>query len=188
MVSADISHADTGCSGSLVAIHQACQSLKTGECGMALAGGVNLMLSPDQLVTMSLMRCFSEEGKCFSFDSRGTGYGRGEGAAIVALKRLDDAIRDGNPIRAIIRNSGVNQDGRTKGIMVPNSEAQRSLIESVYREACLDPHDTSVVEAHGTGTTVGDPLEVSAIQKAFRSPGETNQLLYIGSVKPNIGQ
>ena len=132
-------------------------------------------------------RCFSEEGKCYSFDSRGSGYGRGEGAAMVALKRLDDAIRDGNPIRAIIRNSGVKQDGRTKGIMVPNSEAQKSLIESVYREAKLDPKDTLVVEAHGTGTMVGDPLEVAAIQNAFRNPGETHQSLYLGSIKPNIG-
>jgi acyl transferase domain-containing protein len=179
---------DTGCSGSLVAIHQACQSLRTGECRMALAGGVNLLLNPDQTVAMSLMRCFSEEGRCYSFDSRGTGYGRGEGAAIVALKRLDDAIRDGNPIRAVIRNSGVNQDGKTKGIMVPNSEAQKSLIESVYREARLDPRDTPVVEAHGTGTQVGDPLEVSAIREAFRDSDETtHRPLYLGSIKPNIG-
>ncbi|PVH97742.1 hypothetical protein DM02DRAFT_684379 [Periconia macrospinosa] len=178
---------DTGCSGSLVAVHQACQSLKLGECRMALAGGVNLVLNPDQTVTMSLMRCFTEEGRCYSFDDRGSGYGRGEGGAMVALKRLDDAIRDGDPIRAVIRNTGINQDGKTNGIMVPNSDAQRDLIRAVYEDARLDPNDTPVVEAHGTGTAVGDPLEVSAIQQALRRPGGANAPLFIGSVKPNVG-
>lgn len=131
--------------------------------------------------------CFSEEGKCYSFDSRGTGYGRGEGAAMVVLKRLDDAIHDGDSIRAIIRNSGVNQDGKTKGIMVPSSAAQRSLIESVYQQVRLEPMDTPFVEAHGTGTAVGDPLEVAAIQEAFRNQEKPNSPLYLGSVKSNIG-
>ncbi|PSN65487.1 hypothetical protein BS50DRAFT_622687 [Corynespora cassiicola Philippines] len=188
---------DTGCSGSLVAVHQACQSLRLGECTMALAGGVNLMLSPDQMVTMSLMRrqssmangnrVWNPDGKCYSFDSRGTsGYGRGEGSAVVALKMLNDAIRDGDPIRGIIRNSGVNQDGKTTAIMVPDPTAQTQLITSVHEQIGLDPRHTTYVEAHGTGTAVGDPLEFSAIATAFR-PTASDLPLYLGTLKPNIG-
>jgi acyl transferase domain-containing protein/NADPH:quinone reductase-like Zn-dependent oxidoreductase/NAD(P)-dependent dehydrogenase (short-subunit alcohol dehydrogenase family)/acyl carrier protein len=131
-------------------------------------------------------RCWNEDGTCHSFDNKGTGYGRGEGAGIVVLKRLDDAIRDGDPIRAIIRGSGINQDGKTNGITVPKSEAQQELIESVYLKAGLDPKDTTFVEAHGTGTAVGDPLEVAAIRSAFRRD-DLGKPLYIGSIKPNIG-
>ncbi|KAH7121302.1 hypothetical protein B0J11DRAFT_590366 [Dendryphion nanum] len=177
---------DTGCSGSLVAIHQACQSLRTRECSVALAGGVNLMLSPDQFITMSLMRCWNEDGKSYSFDDRGTGYGRGEGAAMVTLKRLDDAIRDGDYVRAVIRSSGVNQDGKTNGIMVPNPDAQIQLIKSVYETVRLDPSQTDFVETHGTGTLVGDPLEFKSIKEAFASPTRQTPL-YLGTVKPNIG-
>ncbi|PSN58811.1 ketoacyl-synt-domain-containing protein [Corynespora cassiicola Philippines] len=177
---------DTGCSGSLVAIHQACQSLKSGECDMAIAGGVNLMLSPDQMVTMSPMRCWSDQGRCFSFDDRGTGYGRGEGAAAIVLKRLDDAIQNGDPIRAVIRNSGVNQDGKTQGIMVPKADAQTQLIRSVYQAVDLDPRETAFVEAHGTGTAIGDPAEVESIRSAFGSARDS-MALSIGSIKPNIG-
>ncbi|KAF2797221.1 hypothetical protein K505DRAFT_399134 [Melanomma pulvis-pyrius CBS 109.77] len=177
---------DTGCSGSIVAIHNACQSLRSRECSLALAGGVNLLISPDLMLTMSLMRCWNDDGKCHSFDDRGFGYGRGEGAAMIVLKRLDDAIRDGDHIRAVIRNTGVNSDGKTNGIMVPKSAAQKDLIEKVYRGVNLDPKDTGVVEAHATGTAVGDPNEVAAIRSAFRG-SNTDSPLYIGSIKPNIG-
>ncbi|KAJ4290886.1 hypothetical protein N0V90_010082 [Kalmusia sp. IMI 367209] len=177
---------DTGCSGGMVAIHQACQSLRTGESYMALAGGANLILSPDQMTTMSLANIFSDDGRCYFLDTRGTGYGRGEGAAILALKRLDDAIRDNDPIRAVIRASGLNQDGKTNGIIAPSTEAQQALIDRLYRDANLDPKETPVVEAHGTGTAVGDPKEVAAIRQALgRSPSEAP--LYMGSLKPNIG-
>ncbi|PGH16655.1 hypothetical protein AJ80_05157 [Polytolypa hystricis UAMH7299] len=179
---------DTGCSGGLVAIHQACQSLRSGECEMALAGGVNLLLSPDLMIPMSLMHILNDDGKCYSFDTRGSGYGRGEGAAMVVLKRLDDAIRDGDNIRAVIRNTGVNHDGLTPGITLPSRQAQRSLIQSVYQRAGLDPRDTAYVEAHGTGTAVGDDEEISAIQSLFaESQGARTNPLYVGTIKPNIG-
>ncbi|PGH11972.1 hypothetical protein AJ79_04559 [Helicocarpus griseus UAMH5409] len=179
---------DTGCSGGLVAIHQGCQSLRSGECQMALAGGVNLILSPDLMIPMSLMHILNDDGKCYSFDTRGSGYGRGEGAAMIVLKRLDDAITDGDNIRAVIRNTGVNHDGNTQGITMPNSDAQRRLIQSVYRQASLDPSDTTYIEAHGTGTTVGDDAEIAAIQSVFgRGEGSRAHPLYVGSIKPNIG-
>jgi acyl transferase domain-containing protein/NADPH:quinone reductase-like Zn-dependent oxidoreductase/NAD(P)-dependent dehydrogenase (short-subunit alcohol dehydrogenase family) len=131
-------------------------------------------------------RCWNEDGRCHSFDSQGTGYGRGEGAGIIVLKRFDHALKDGDPIRAVIRGSGVNQDGRTNGITVPRSESQKDLIVSVYRKAGLDPEETTFVEAHGTGTAVGDPLEVAAIRSAFRR-NRVGRPLHIGSIKPNIG-
>ncbi|OCL04357.1 hypothetical protein AOQ84DRAFT_416453 [Glonium stellatum] len=178
---------DTGCSGSLVAIHQACQSLRSGECGIALAGGANLILNPDMMIPMSLLHILNNDGRCYSFDSRGSGYGRGEGAAMVVLKRFDDAIRAGDHIRAVIRNTGVGQDGKTPGITVPNRVAQQSLISSVYQRAGLDPRDTGYIEAHGTGTTVGDVEELAAIQAAFDSHDRQAARLYVGSIKPNIG-
>ncbi|KAK2767749.1 Type I Iterative PKS [Arachnomyces sp. PD_36] len=179
---------DTGCSGGLVAIHQACQSLRSRECGMALAGGVNLLLSPDLMIPMSLMHILNKDGKCYSFDTRGSGYGRGEGAAMVVLKRLDDAVRDGDHIRGIIRNSGVNHDGTTPGITLPSRDAQKTLIKSVYQRAGLDPRDTAYIEAHGTGTAVGDVEEISAIQSIFGKNNDTqNNPFYVGSIKPNIG-
>ncbi|KAF7860820.1 hypothetical protein EAF04_008338 [Stromatinia cepivora] len=176
---------DTGCSGSIVAIHQACQSLRTGEAKIAVAGGVSLIITPDLMIPMSMIGVLNKDGKCYSFDSRGAGYGRGEGAAMVVLKKLDDAIRDGDHIRGIIRNSGVGQDGKTPGIIVPSREAQLSLIQSVYRQVNLDPKYTRYIEAHGTGTIVGDGAEIAAIRAAFGGDDEfpTN----VGSIKPNIG-
>ncbi|ESZ91056.1 hypothetical protein SBOR_8550 [Sclerotinia borealis F-4128] len=175
---------DTGCSGSIVAIHQACQSLRTGEAKIAVAGGVSLIITPDFMVPMSMIGVLNKDGKCYSFDSRGAGYGRGEGAAMVVLKNLDDAIRDGDSIRGIIRNSGVGQDGKTPGITVPSREAQLSLIQSVYRQVNLDPKNTRYIEAHGTGTVVGDEAEIAAIRVAFCSDESP---ITVGSVKPNIG-
>lgn len=128
----------------------------------------------------------SKDGKSYAFDSRANGYGRGEGSATVILKRLDDALRDGDPIRAIIRESGVNQDGKTETITTPSGEAQEALVRDCYRRAGLDPAQTAYFEAHGTGTPTGDPIEVAAIASVFKDTRK-NEPLRIGSVKTNIG-
>lgn len=132
-------------------------------------------------------RLLSPEGRCYAFDDRATsGFGRGEGSACIILKTLEAALRDNDPIRSVIRNSGVNQDGKTAGITMPNGEAQASLIQSVYRTAGLDPLQTDYVEAHGTGTATGDPIEAAALGKVF-SRGPERSPVVIGSIKSNIG-
>ena len=128
----------------------------------------------------------NKDGKSYSFDSRGSGYGRGEGAATVVLKRLEDAVAAGDPVRAVIRNTGCNQDGKTNGITLPNSQSQETLIRSTYRAAGLSPAETAVVEAHGTGTAVGDKAEMDAIGNVFGGR-DAEDPLYVGSVKGNIG-
>lgn len=178
---------DTACSSSLVAIHNACQSLRSGESSMAIAAGVHLNMLPEFWISYSMSRLFGEAGRSFAFDQRGTGYGRGEGCGMVLLKPLDQAIKDNDPIRAIISASGINQDGRTPGITMPNGLAQEELVRRVYKDANMDPKDTGYVEAHGTGTRVGDPIEVSALQKIFGEGRTKRNPLYIGSVKSNIG-
>ncbi|KAK3389414.1 hypothetical protein B0H63DRAFT_518643 [Podospora didyma] len=176
---------DTGCSTTLTALHQGCQSLRTGESDMSIVGGANIMFNPDMFLAMSSMTLISKDGKSYAFDSRANGYGRGEGSATLILKRLDGALRDGNPIRAIIRDSGVNQDGKTETITTPSGEAQESLIRACYRRAGLDPAQTTYFEAHGTGTPTGDPIEVGAIASVFKH--SIDEPLRIGSVKTNIG-
>lgn len=134
--------------------------------------------------------CYSilnDRGRCFSFDSRGSGYGRGEGAATIVLKRLDAALQDGDRVRAVICNTGVNQDGKTSGIAVPNQEAQQDLIRSVYRSVGLDPKDVGYVEAHGTGTVIGDAIEINSISNVFCQESGRAEALMVGSIKPNIG-
>ena len=140
----------TACSSSLVALHQGCQSLRTGESNMAIVGGSNLLLSPDMFLVLSNQQFLAQDGRCKSFDAKGDGYGRGEGFAAVVLKRVNDAVRDGDPIRAVIRGTGVNQDGRTKGITVPSADAQADLIRSTYRSAGIDFRDTHYFEAHAS--------------------------------------
>lgn len=180
---------DTGCSGSMVAVHEACEALRTGQATMAIAGGSQLLLSPDQSIALSCIGIANKDGKCYVFDDRGQGYGRGEGVAALVLKRLDDAIRDGDPIQGVVVGSGVNHDGRTKGIYLPNAEAQESLSRNVYARAGLDPTATLYVEAHGTGTEVGDAAEVQSISRVFgREAGRPEDFkLRIGSIKANIG-
>ncbi|KAK4034496.1 polyketide synthase [Parachaetomium inaequale] len=178
---------DTGCSTTLTALHQGCQSLRTGESNMAIVGGANIMFNPDMFLAMSSMTLISKDGKSYAFDSRANGYGRGEGSATVIIKRLDDALRDGDPIRAIIRESGVNQDGKTETITTPSGEAQEALVRDCYRRVGLDPAQTAYFEAHGTGTPTGDPIEVAAIASVFKDSRRDNQPLRIGSVKTNIG-
>ncbi|KAK4173467.1 putative polyketide synthase [Triangularia setosa] len=178
---------DTGCSTTLTALHQGCQSLRTGESNMSIVGGANIMFNPDMFLAMSSMTLISKDGRSYAFDSRANGYGRGEGSATIILKRLDDALRDGDPIRAIIRETGVNQDGKTETITTPSGEAQEALIRACYQKAGLDPSQTTYFEAHGTGTPVGDPIEVKAISSVFQDTRASDDPLRIGSVKTSIG-
>lgn len=144
---------NTACSSGLVALHQGCQSIRTGECSMALVGASNLLLNPEMFMLLSNQNFLAPGGRCRSFDASGDGYGRGEGFAAVLLKNVRDAIRDGDPIRAIIRGTGVNQDGKTKGLTVPSADAQASLIRSAYDLAGLDFKDTNYFEAHVSSST-----------------------------------
>ncbi|KAK7752884.1 Type I Iterative PKS [Diatrype stigma] len=178
---------DTGCSGGLVAMHQACQSLRDGESSAAIVAAANLTLNPDHHIGMSNMHLISGSGHSYPFDDRGDGYGRGEGFVVFVLKRLDDAIRDRDPVRAIVRSTAVNQDGYTPAsITHPNGRAQAALVRTAYQRACLDPYDVAYVEAHGTGTVAGDQEELGALAEVFTGPNRTLPL-YVGSIKGNIG-
>ncbi|KXJ86344.1 hypothetical protein Micbo1qcDRAFT_209040 [Microdochium bolleyi] len=177
---------DTGCSGSLVALHEACLALRTRQTRMAVVGGTETLLGPDQFICMGSAGMLNPEGKCFTFDHRGKGYGRGEGAATVIVKRLSDAIEDGDNIHAVIRNTASNQDGKTNGITNPSSEAQEALVRSVYKNAGLDPRDTLYIEAHGTGTLAGDAAEINSIGRVF-SEHKRERNIFVGSVKTNLG-
>ncbi|KAJ5356473.1 Acyl transferase/acyl hydrolase/lysophospholipase [Penicillium concentricum] len=179
---------DTACSSSLVALHYAVQSLRNGESTEALIAGCHLNLVPDIWVSMSMSQLFNDEGKIFSFDERATsGFARGEGCGVVILKPLDAALRDKDPVRAVIVHSGVNQDGRTQGITLPNGQAQEELIRRVYKEANINPDECGFVEMHGTGTKAGDPVEAAAVHAALGKNRTPRSPLYIGSVKSNIG-
>lgn len=180
---------DTACSSSLVAVHLACQSLRTGESKTAVVGATHAILNPDIQVGMTNLHFLSPDSRCHTFDSRANGYARGEGMAALILKPLSDAIRDGDTIRAVIRGTAVNSNGKNPGITLPSREAQVRLIQSAYEQAGCDPSQTGYCEAHGTGTAAGDPLEASAIGDALgahRPDGEENKL-YVGSIKTNIG-
>lgn len=174
---------DTACSSSLVAVHQACQSLRQQECSLALAGGVNLVLSPQLMIALSSANMLSSDGRCKTFAADADGYVRGEGCGVVVLKRLEDAERDGDAILAVIRGSAVNQDGRSNGLTAPNLNAQQSVIRKALANAQIKPEAVSYIEAHGTGTPLGDPIEMDALLSVFRQAPE----LTVGSVKTNIG-
>lgn len=178
---------ETACSSSLVAIHQACESLRSGQAEMAVAGGINMILSPEATMELSSLGVLNPDGRSLSFDEGANGYGRAEGCGVVVLKPLDQAIRDGNQIRAVIRGSGVNSDGWTKTISTPSGAAQAELIKLVYESNGLDYNDTQYVEAHGTGTKVGDPIELEAIHNTIGRGATESRKLYVGSVKANIG-
>ncbi|KAI0474037.1 hypothetical protein GGR56DRAFT_696770 [Xylariaceae sp. FL0804] len=180
---------DTACSSTLVALHQACQSLRMGESTHAIVGGANLILEPGMLIPMSSLKFFSPDGKCYTYDHRASGYGRGEGVGTVILKPFDDAIRDGDTIRCVIRATGANSDGRTAGLMLPSGDAQEALIRSTYEAAQLDPALTRYVEGHGTGTSAGDPIESGALGRVFgaASAAAGAPSVRVGSVKTNIG-
>ena len=178
---------DTACSSGLTALHLACQSLRSHESKQAIVGGSHVNLLPDALIAKSNIRLLSSDGRSFAFDDRSNGYGPGEGTGVLILKPLDDAIRDGDPVRAVIRNTGINQDGRTQGMTMPSEEAQRNLARATYEKIGLDPGETTYVEAHGTGTAVGDPIETRVIQSVFGKNRSVEKPLYLGSVKSNIG-
>ncbi len=178
---------DTACSSSLVVLHLACLSLRARDCDLALAGGVNIILSPLTSIIASKMRMLSPDGRCKTFDASANGFVRGEGCGMVVLKRLSDAVADRDRILGVVRGSAINQDGRSTGLTVPNGPAQEALIRRALDAAGVRASDVSYVEAHGTGTSLGDPIEVQALGAVFadgRSPGHP---LLLGSVKTNIG-
>lgn len=168
-------------------MHNCCQDLRSGRANLAIAAGVGLILTPATMMPMTALNFLGKSGKCFTFTNKAEGYGRGEGVGVVILKRLDDAIRDNDTIRAVIRGSRVNQDGRTPGITMPSSDAQLSNIKAVYKEAGLDVDQTAYVECHGTGTPAGDPKECFAVSRAFCGNREADNPLLVGSIKPNVG-
>jgi acyl transferase domain-containing protein/NADPH:quinone reductase-like Zn-dependent oxidoreductase/SAM-dependent methyltransferase/nucleoside-diphosphate-sugar epimerase/acyl carrier protein len=178
---------DTACSSSLVAVHLAVQSLRSGECTMALAGGVNLMLSPENSILMSKYHMMAPDGRCKAFDATADGFVRGEGCALIVLKRLDDAVAAGDPVLAIIRGTAVNQDGASSGLTAPNGPSQEAVIREALANAGVSPREVGYVEAHGTGTALGDPIEVQALAAALSAGRPGDQPLAIGSVKTNIG-
>jgi amino acid adenylation domain-containing protein len=177
---------DTACSSSLVAVHLACRSLRDRESRLALAGGVNLLVSPETSILLTRAGALSPDSRCKTFDAGADGYVRGEGGGVVALKRLADALADGDRVLAVIRGSAMNHDGRTSGFTVPNGPAQQAVIRNALADAGLGPDDVDFLEAHGTGTALGDPIEVSALGEVFGPRADGNKLL-IGSVKTNIG-
>lgn len=177
---------DTACSSSLVSVHLAIQSLRNGESNLAVAGGVNLILTPETNLIFSHARMMSIEGRCKTFDASADGYVRGEGCGVVILKRLSDALKEGDRILAIIRGSAINQDGRSNGITAPNGLAQQEVIKAALKNAKLSPEQIGYVEAHGTGTILGDPIEVQSLGAVMKNRSKNKPCL-IGSVKTNIG-
>lgn len=190
---------DTACSSSLVALHQAVQSLRTGEVRVALAAGSNLLLGPEPYIHESKLNMLSPDGRSRMWDKDANGYARGDGVASVVLKTLSNALADGDHIEAIVRETGVNQDGRSRGITMPSAAAQAALISATYAKAGLDINDDSIecpcqyFEAHGTGTPAGDPVEAEAVYTAFfekriaNLDRATTNLLFVGSIKTVIG-
>ena len=176
---------DTACSSSLVSIHLACKSLLQDECRRALAGGVNLILSPLATIALSQGRVLAPDGRCRAFDAAASGMVRGEGCAMVVLKRLSHAVEDRDNILAVIPSTAVNQDGPSSGLTVPNGPAQEALIRQALAGADLQPGDIDYIEAHGTGTPLGDPIELRALAGVFGA--NRNRPLVLGSVKTNIG-
>ncbi|KAK4862692.1 hypothetical protein LT330_002825 [Penicillium expansum] len=180
---------DTACSSGLTAIHLACQSLRSGDAPYAIVAAAHLNIYPQSTIIYSLSQLLSPDGKCYAFDDRATGgFGRGEGAASLVLKPLSAALEAGDHIYTVIKNTGVNQDGRpSAGITVPSGEAQENLIRSLYTSCGIDPSQTRYVEAHGTGTAIGDPIEVQAIANIFGKQGTGLEPTFIGSAKSNFG-
>ncbi|MBH8552273.1 short-chain dehydrogenase, partial [Nostocaceae cyanobacterium CENA357] len=177
----------TACSSSLVAIHLACESIRAGDTCMAIAGGVNLNLSPTPFTFLSRVQAFSPTGECFPFDSRANGMVVGEGTGAVVLKSLRKALEDGDYIHAVIKGSAINNDGHSQGITAPKPEGQAEAIRKAYNKFGIDPETISYIETHGTGTMLGDPVEVEGITKAFRDFTSRKGFCGIGSVKSSIG-
>jgi myxalamid-type polyketide synthase MxaB len=178
---------DTACSASLVALHLAVQGLRRRECSIALCGGVNVIAHPRNHIIFSQSNMLSPDGRCKTFDDAADGYARSEGCAMLALKRLSDAKRDGDRILALVRGSSVRQDGESGGLTVPNGTAQVALMREALASAMLEPGDIQYVEAHGTGTPLGDPIEIGAIDTVFAESHSVSDPIVVGSVKTNIG-
>ncbi|AFZ35459.1 6-deoxyerythronolide-B synthase [Stanieria cyanosphaera PCC 7437] len=175
---------DTACSSSLVAVHLACQSLRNRECDLALAGGVNRLISPEISINFSQAKMLSPTGFCHSFDAKADGFVRSEGCGVIVLKRLSDAISSGDQILAVISGSAVNQDGRTSGLTAPNGLSQQAVIRQALAKSQIEPSQIDYLETHGTGTALGDPIEVNALGEVFN---KREKPLILGSVKTNIG-
>ncbi|MEU3526552.1 SDR family NAD(P)-dependent oxidoreductase [Streptomyces sp. NPDC038707] len=178
---------DTGCSSSLVTVHLAMQSLRSGECDLALAGGVHLMIAPEMNVYLSQAGVLSPQGRSRAFDASADGYSRGEGAGMVVLKRLSDARAAGDTVLAVLRGSAVNHGGRGSGLTVPNGSAQQELIGTALKAAAVEPAEVDYVETHGTGTPIGDPIEANALGAVLRRGRTPDRPLLMGTVKTNIG-
>ncbi len=178
---------DTACSSSLVAFNYACQDVWSSACDMAVVGGVNVMTRPEYPMGMCKGQFLARDGECKSFDARGDGYGRAEGAGVVLLKPLSKAIADGNDIWATVIAAGTNQDGHTPGISMPSGEAQLQLIRQVCEKYKVDPKTVQYVECHGTGTAIGDPTEASSIGKCYGNGRSGDDRVIIGSIKSNVG-
>ncbi|MFE2763722.1 type I polyketide synthase [Streptomyces halstedii] len=176
---------DTACSSSLLAVHQASQSLRLGECDMALAGGVNVVLSPMLMISQSQFGSVSRKGRAMAFSDSADGYVRGEGCGVVVLKRLSDAQRDGDRVLAVVRGGAVNQDGRSAGITAPNGAAQREVFRSALAAAGTAPERIGYIETHGTGTRLGDPIEAEALADVYGRPSGPE--VYLGAAKTNFG-
>ncbi len=178
---------DTACSSSLVAVHLACQSLHCGESDLCLVGGVNLILWPGPSITFSQAQMLAADGRCKTFDADADGYVRGEGCGVVVLKRLENALADGDNIQALLRGSAVNQDGTSNGLTAPNGPAQQTVVRQALENAEVEPAQISYVEAHGTGTPLGDPIEVKSLKAVLMEGRDSDNPCWIGSVKTNIG-
>jgi thioester reductase-like protein len=178
---------ETACSSSLVAVHYACQSLREQESNLCIVGGVSLMLSPEPNITYSHARMMAADGRCKTFDAKADGYVRGEGAGVAVLKRLTDAVQDGDRILAVIHGSAVNQDGLSNGLTAPNGPAQQAVIRQALANAGVNPHQISYVEAHGTGTSLGDPIEFKALKAVLMPDRPEDQPCWLGAAKTNVG-
>jgi myxalamid-type polyketide synthase MxaB len=178
---------DTACSSSLVSLHYACQSLRLGECDLAIAGGVNAIVTPEESVSFSKAQVLSLDGRCKTFDADADGYVRGEGCGLVVLERLSDSLARGRRIFAVIRGSAVNQDGPSGGLTVPNGPSQEALIRRALAHASVDASSVDYVETHGTGTALGDPIEVGALCNVYLESARPGRKLILGSVKTNFG-
>ena len=178
---------DTACSSSLVSVHLAVQALRNGECDLALAGGVNVMLVPEMVISMTKAHMLAPDGHCKTFDARADGFVRGEGCGMVALKRLGDAVNDGDRIFAVIRGSALNHGGSSSGFTVPNKLAQAALLRDALKNAGVQPEQLSYIETHGTGTSLGDPIEIRALAEVLHKGRTPDAPLMLGSVKTNFG-